>query len=386
MITLRQFAEYLESDVRLNDSINRLSKDLLSDNIAPLYAFSLASDNKDLSLIVDSIKLKFANVDTNSIESIKNTKYDWLRRAILNEPDRVLDGRSTLLIGSLLERRMPTIDDYIVSIDDTELAEAKGLQLDDEGLVLIDSSIELKKHAIILKTQNTMLYPHQFLRRFYTANFVDNISIAKKMSEKGLKVEIRVDPFRQSTPDKYIGYEERDFWFGKPFSRSVFDDTTTAPVRTIHYTPDTDLRKLLSQPPMYSVFRTNIMDEVTSQRQFFVEEYMPYKNLINENFGNPSGVTDRYVIQKFAHFVYDQQSKSFSHIDCAVRIFTKDEYSRLYDLLKTGKDFGSKVGDRKKLVKVSGVLDFEDIQAILYEFFRGNPHIEEYFSSRKKTQ
>lgn len=386
MISLKQFAEYLESDTNLNEAIGRLSKDLFSRNIAPLYVFNYSADNEDLTFITDSIRLKFGEVDESSVASIKDTEYDWLRRAVGEDLISLRSGKSIFVIGHFLENVRPSINDYIESIDDITLPKSKGLQMDDEGLALIDNSIELRKHALLLNSQDTMLYPHPFLRRNFTGNFVNNISIAENMNKKGARVELRIDPLRESTPDKYIGWEERDFWFGPPFNPDIFDNTSTQPARTIHRTLEKDLHVLISQPPMYTVFRTNIMDKTTRQRQFFVEEYMPYKNLIDENLNNPSGVTDRYVIQKFAHFVYDQSLESFSHIDCAVRIFTKDEYRQLYDSLVSGKDLGSRVGERKKLAKVSGVLDFDDIQIILYEFFRGNSHIEEYFTSSKVAQ
>lgn len=43
------------------------------------------------------------------------------------------------------------------------------------------------------------------------------------------------------------------------------------------------------------------------------------------------GVSEKYVLQRFAHFVYNQNNGSFEHIDCAVRIFNRDEYDKLYE-------------------------------------------------------
>ncbi len=93
------------------------------------------------------------------------------------------------------------------------------------------------------------------------------------------------------------------------------------------------------------------------------------------------GVSEKYVLQRFAHFVYNQNNGSFEHIDCAVRIFNRDEYDKLYEEVSRGRDPGGKVGKRFKLFKISSGIDNDLVMRCLYSFFRYNIHLQEYFNN-----
>ena len=114
-------------------------------------------------------------------------------------------------------------------------------------------------------------------------------------------------------------------------------------------------------------------------RQFSIEEYTPQMSSYgtkSPNFGK------KYYIQKYAHFVYDQNRQSIEHVDCAVRVFGINEYLDVLSLVQQGRDPSRRIGSRYKLFKICGEIDLDFVQKVLYEFFRYNPHLMEYFCNK----
>lgn len=91
------------------------------------------------------------------------------------------------------------------------------------------------------------------------------------------------------------------------------------------------------------------------------------------------GFMNKYVVQRFAHFVYNQNVNNFEHVDCSVRIFNRDEYDKIYEAVSQDHDPGRKIGKRFKLFKISGKVDRALVEQSLYAFFRENIHLIEYF-------
>src|SRR5260370_7093565 len=94
-----------------------------------------------------------------------------------------------MVISYLLRMHMPNIDEYITHLEDYSLLKSLDVFVDDEGLVTLDKDMELRDHALILPARQIMLYPHQFLRRFYSANFVNMPSILQHSSPKSMEVK-----------------------------------------------------------------------------------------------------------------------------------------------------------------------------------------------------
>ncbi|MGD8373542.1 MAG: hypothetical protein PVI21_01645 [Candidatus Woesebacteria bacterium] len=281
------------------------------------------------------------------------------------------------LVTILLEDHTPSIDRYIESLSNTGLLDDLELDYDENLLVKISGSpFELKKHGLIL-AKDKMIYPHQFMRRYFRANFVNLLVILSKCIEDGLDVKVRIDPLRHSThPRYYQNIFEADHWYGKPFDKSTLESKNKKELVTVHRSDD---KFDMTYPVSFTVFRTSMMD--ANLRQFTIEEYAPASDPTFPAKKSP-GFGQKSCIQKFAHFVYDQKAANFCHIDGAVRTFSTTEYEGILDSVVRSNDPGSKIGTRHKLFLVEGAIDFGLIQGLLYEYFRYNPHIEEYFSGR----
>ncbi len=105
-----------------------------------------------------------------------------------------------------------------------------------------------------------------------------------------------------------------------------------------------------------------------------IEEYVPLTNPV-QSTRCIHGVGKLHCIQKFAHFVYDQEQQAISHIDGAVRTFTIDDYAEALAIVVGGSEPGKRLGTRHKLFKVEGSISLEQVQLLLYEFFMYNSHI-----------
>lgn len=122
-----------------------------------------------------------------------------------------------------------------------------------------------------------------------------------------------------------------------------------------------------------------------TERQFMIEEYVPLTNPVQPT-RRIHGIGKKYCIQKFAHFVYDQEQQIISHIDGAVRTFAVKDYAEALDIVTKGSEPDKRIGTRHKLFKVEGSISIEQVQSLLYEFFMYNPHIGEYFSNATSPQ
>ncbi len=129
-------------------------------------------------------------------------------------------------------------------------------------------------------------------------------------------------------------------------------------------------------PVSFTGFRTKMMD--ADMREFMIEEFTPIVNPLTPS-EHIRGIDKKHTIQKFAHLVYDQKNRLFSHLDGAVRVFENTEYEAVFSKLPN--DPGEKIGKRHKLFLVEGSISMDMVQSLLYDFFMYNPHIEEYFSA-----
>jgi len=381
MKTLRELHEELTTSAELESLVSSVSKELRNRNVSAMHALAMYSGD-DIKNLSSKIRAMMLETDTSDQRSINGERFQIFRHVLwFGEEDGNfnVDRSLHMVLVYLLQRHSPGIDDYVENIDNNDLAKRINLHVDDEGLITLKDDMELRKHALVLPKQDIMIYPHQFMRRFYSANFVYIPTALDYCKQSGHDVQFRIDPFRQSEPRYYQNIFEADHWHGPSFSLEVLRSTDRKPIRTVKFARDDD-RLQLTYPLGYTVFRSDMMD--IGQRQFSIEEYVPLVGPM-AGFKEVPGVGEKYVIQKFAHFVYDQANENFSHVDGAVRIFMKDEYADIYETVKTGSDPEKRIGKRRKLFKVSGSLDLETVQNLLYEYFRYNPHLGEYFGTYK---
>ena len=282
-----------------------------------------------------------------------------------------------LITIALAEEKMLTVQDYIdeFSQPDYHVHKKYGLATDKQGLVClsdIQTRASLLDHCIDMH-DGTRIYLHQFLRRNFSGNFVDTPSVLAQSIEDGKKVEVRIDPYRVGNMSRYVNIVERDYWYGRKFSLELLDDKNNKEDVTIH-TFFQDKDHPYCHAEYVTIFRTSMLD--SDKRQFIIEEYIPKENWIK---GRMPGYYNENVLQRYAHFVYDQDKKTFEHVDCSVRVFDRREYDEIYEKVKASKAPKSHIGKRYKLLKISNDVSMELTKDVLYAFFRQNPHIMEYF-------
>lgn len=387
-MTMLELISFLKNSSNLARLLDDLVVHITSRNLSPmrlmqLYSGKLIDGDKLTECYSSLINLVQLQVNQTNLEDTKcielGDEYESLRTALWfckNKESNKIDSIefTKWLIAISLESHMPDIDQYVESLGDTRLLDDLGLSYDDNILFDISNvDYELRKHGLIL-SNDKMIYPHEFMRRYYRANFVDLLTILNNYLKDGLNVKLRIDPLRlDAHPRYYQNIFEADYWHGKPFTSSILSNTDKKELVTIHRT---DEQFDISYPVRFTVFRTSMIDK--NKRQFMVEEYSPrfhpnYPKRKSPGFGN------RYCIQKFAHFVFDQHMSQFTHIDGSVRTFEIAEYETIMTTMTKGRDPGSKIGKRHKLFLVEGLMRDSQVYGLIYEFFRYNPHIEEYF-------
>jgi hypothetical protein len=387
MHSLIELHNNLRNSVIIQSLSKKIVKELLNRNLSPytvtamysgksIEGDELSSNYNELIIVVSE---EIGKTDLSAIAQLDKSEHDGLRVALwFATTDAVIDRAklTNMVIVDVLQSNMPDIDIYIDSLGSKSVYESLGLVYDRDLLTDITrENFELRQHGLIIDDVN-LVYPHQFLRRYYHANFVDILLILRKCILDGMSVKLRLDSLREPTLTKYYrNLIEADHWFGKPFQLSVLSNTDKEEVVTIHRSDD---KYDLTYPVKFTIFRSTMMDK--GLRQFMVEEYTPTSN---PNFPTKklSGFGESLCIQKFAHFVYDQSSNTFSHFDGAVRTFKVDDYNDVLNKVTQGKDPGSKIGSRHKLFLVEGKISMENTKNLLYEYFRYNPHIAEYFVS-----
>lgn len=283
-----------------------------------------------------------------------------------------LDKVSVHYSVSLVQEEAVRLDEHIENLLNQSLCDELGIKINEDFLTdLSDRKLELKKHGIIFDNK-VLIYPHQFLRRHFSSNFVELPVLLSNALKAGLSVHIRIDPLRRSIPEYYQDVMEFDYWHGQPFSEALLKNEHTV-ARTIHGNAEANI---LNYHIKRTVFRTDMMDKHI--RQFKIEEYAD----IQSESGSPtSGAGDNFFIQRFAHMCYDQKIDKFIHLDGAVRVFPKEEYKNYLNEIESGKDVDEKVGVRHKMFLIEGEFDQSLASDVLAEWFRYNNHIQEYFSS-----
>lgn len=382
----------LSTNDEIQALVGHLSAEWNNRNTFPMMGISMYSGNvvtgddatKSYSQLIELVRKRLEAADlSDTSEIIGKDLYIGFSIGISHATkDGKLDlGYLTkLTIASLLGDRSPGIDEYVESMNDVKLLNELGLSYDKEFLVKLQPNMELRRWALVLDGEK-MVYPHQFLRRGYGANFVGTPALLSRYLNKGVSVKLRIDPFRLSIPRYYREYIEADYWHGKHFSTELLM-SKEGPTWTKHATDDflpTEEKPLNPMHPIrFTIFRSKMMD--ANLREFMIEEYVPLINPLHADVKLP-GFDSRHTIQKFGHLVYDQEKQAFVHFDVAVRSFDGSEYEKIFNTVEAGKDPGDKLGDRHKLYLIEGEFQLDLVQPLMYDFFMYNPHIEEYFSN-----
>lgn len=264
---------------------------------------------------------------------------------------------------------MPKIDDYVENDGQGEVYEAtKELSRDKEGMITIDDRFRLENHGIIFN--EILIYYHQFLRRYFTSNFVDTPALIKLAYKAGIKTRIQLDPLRITTPNQLENIIEEDYWFGKKFDVVKLNDENYVGV-TVHGRGE-DAREDLDLT--YKIDRTvfYIKNYKNGKKEIQIEEIIPLDGNV--------GVTQKYALHRFAHMIWNKEKELFEHLDCSVLIYSKQDHTTRisYDWKPPrGVDIKAK---RLKLLRLDGDIGLELMKDVVNQFFRYNEMVDEYFT------
>ncbi|WP_273716016.1 hypothetical protein [Leuconostoc mesenteroides] len=269
-------------------------------------------------------------------------------------------------------------DEYVYELISHKNKNSFHVNENDDGMIEISDSFELKKHAIVFNDE--LIFPHALLRRNGRDNFVNINSLLSRFVNNDYKVTIRLDPFKKSLKSEYQEIIEMSTWYGPDFSNSIL---TTAQKFTpsIKFTNvESDEITMLTYPVKYTIFRPSWLDKKLNIIQFYIEELLLPDSQYH-GFGSEPYTGEEFVAQKFVHFAFDRNENSFAHIDGAIRIFRKNEYEELFSTVQKGKIYNQHIPGvkRYKLFKVEGKLTLDDISLILSDYLMYNPLIKEYF-------
>ncbi len=383
---LDEVLKLIDEDESLQMLMERIVRDVQNQNGSVLHELLSRYIDDDTSTLlktiegyIDKNKDTFSNPDAKSASDRINYPH-LLFNAKDSEGNVTVEELSRWLAIYLLSEHLPGIDEYVDNLDNFETTEQLSLEVDATGLVdLANPRIVIRNHALQVD-EDTRLYLHQFMRRYFGANFVGIPPLLRTALDKDYEVRGRLDPLRTSSMKGYTEIVELDHWHGAHFDVAVLNSKDKKELWTVHGSDETkgEVKALgMSYPVAQTHFRTSMMDD--NLRQFSIEEYVPRVasyGVKSPNFGK------KHHIQKYAHFVYDQTRGTIEHLDCAVRVFGVDDYLSVFSKVQQGKDPGRQLGKRYKLFKIRGELDLEFVQTVLYEFFRYNPHIMEYFGNK----
>jgi hypothetical protein len=334
---------------------------------------TLGKDCSNLYLIVKKL---LTEGDCFSDLSRLDPKPQWISLALefgKNNGKYDLNKVAVHLCVGLVQQRVPSLDDHVKNLSNHSLCEQLGININDDFLTdLSDKRLQIMNHGIIFD-KTTLIYPHQFLRRYYSSNFVGMPSLLNKALQAGASVHLRIDPLRKTRSEYYRNILELDYWYGPRFSRNLLKDQHRSE-RTLHFSRGIHCSNYDAR---FTIFRTKMMGR--GVREFMIEEYCPLE-LPGFSGSKSPGVGDNFYIQKFAHICYDQKHECFVHLDGAVRVFDKKQYSSYFKEIEEGRDIDEKAGIRHKIFLVEGKFEEDLAQEILTEWFRYNPHIQEYFS------
>ena len=283
MMSLTELRSYLTESTDVQGLLKVLAKEYHNRNL-DLYSDVTTYDSKvtqsdplviDYARTFEAIHDKMLQTDLTSLTSAEDEEFYNHTIWYGEREDGSFNIKRTarMVISYLLSILMPDIDEYITCIEDYDLPKSLGIPVDDEGLVTLDKDMELRRHALILPSLETMIYPHQFLRRFYHANFVNMPNKLENHRKEGKKVKIRIDPIRVTHPNYYCGIIEEDYWYGLKFAASLLQSNDKKPVRTLHRTNG---QHHFIYPVDFTLFRSDMMSD--TERQFMIEEYVPLTN------------------------------------------------------------------------------------------------------------
>jgi hypothetical protein len=185
MMKLTELRTYLTESTEVQDLLKHLAREYhnrnfdLDSDVALSSSEATQSDPfvRDYTRTLEIIHDKMLQTDLTSLSSAEDEEFYYSTIWHGEKDGFIHTKRATKeAISYLLRVYLPDIDEYIARIKDYDLPKSLGIPVDNHGLVTLDEDMELRGHALILPARDTMIYPNQFLRRFYHANFVNTLN------------------------------------------------------------------------------------------------------------------------------------------------------------------------------------------------------------------
>ncbi|MBN1325540.1 hypothetical protein JW977_00965 [Candidatus Falkowbacteria bacterium] len=282
-----------------------------------------------------------------------------------------MDKLAMAILTSEVDNFFPKVDDFILlAPNDSKVIKELNLSLDKYNLTAIDNNFELRESGIIYKSK-FLLYYHPFLRNFFTSNFGDITRFLMDVSRcKGVKMSISIDPVRVSDLANYFDILEKDFWRGPKFSAEKLNSDRCLGLTVYKRIKNKELLDF-SWPIDRTEFLTSNYKD--SKKEIQIEEICPAEKIAG---------SQNFVLQKYAHMIWDEKQGNFEHIDVAVKIYEKPEHiKRLgYEWFPIGQNLEARVYKKIKLFRIDGSIDGELAKDIISSFFRMNELVGEFFS------
>jgi hypothetical protein len=352
-----------------------LCNTLINNNQSPLFFNRLKNNNE--------VKEQYQLLRACYIEGVKSVGTEYALKSLEDQQSiahfmiKHDEVNSEIIAEEMLYhdcfKFMPNMDVWVEHEEEGDVFDLTiGLLRDKEGLVYLDDEMQLKPHGIIYRDK--LIYYHQFLRRFFNSNFVDTPKLLRdaQLAKDKLVTRIRLDPIRISTPNYLMNIIEEDFWWGQAFDESKMSDPMYVGV-TVHGRNDKAKQDLdMTYPIDKTIFY--LKNYKNGKKELQIEELVPVDSRV--------GVSDKYVIHRFAHLIWNTKESNFEHLDCSVLIYNiADHALRIRYEWKPpeGVDIKAK---RMKLFRTDGSIGVEFAKDLVSQFFRYNEMIEEYFTGK----
>src|SRR5258708_1193300 len=215
-----------------------------------------------------------------------------------------------------------------------------------------------------------LLYYHQFLRRFFTANpnmFFLNALFEYHKAHRDQRVAVAIDHLRLMPKELFRQMLERSRSFGPPLAMHSIDDPN--PVCYTEYA-DPRLNSLFGLER--TEFYWSYSDEL---KTFEVEEVYSLDHLPD--------TSEELILARYVHSIRDIKAHAFIHLDGAVKIYHRNQYAQRTDTkmpheLKAWKKI--KVFRVDTDAKIGQVISDDEWSRLIGLFYQENTMVAEYLN------
>lgn len=245
--------------------------------------------------------------------------------------------------------------------------------LDDEGLLMILNPSEIYAKGILIDNKHIVLFNH-FLRRgfsepnAYNKRLIDKL-IDLKIHLPTIRLSFLIVPIAISFKSEFKDMIECDYAWGPklPLDLSLLKEGVT---KHLANEEDKSMENLIATDFWWKTKDINTME-------LQIEELRDKSTFLCKD-----GSKSKYFPLKYAHLQFDKVQKKIVHLDCAIRIYSEEEFDLrlgLNDMSKANKQSSKRI----KLFKLDGIFEPKDAFDILSFFFINNSDVRNYLEAKK---